>query len=98
MGALGARGLRCGWREQDDAIWEAARYLGFRRAGRKIQKAFKSAINSAIRAGLLERGGQCFRGILDPCRLISLRMSRRRKAPWLTAISQACSMRSQGWR
>ena len=45
------------WWDRKDAIREAARYLGFRRTGHGIQKAFKSAINSALRAGLLEREG-----------------------------------------
>ena len=39
------------------AVRAAARHLGFRRVGRNIQAAFKSAINAAIRRGLLERDG-----------------------------------------
>ena len=35
----------------------AARHLGFRRTGKRIKSAFKSAINAAIRLGLLERDG-----------------------------------------
>lgn len=45
------------WIERDEAIITAARYLGFRRTGRNIQAAFKSAINAAIRRGLIERDG-----------------------------------------
>jgi hypothetical protein len=42
------------WWEREDAIRAAARRLGFRRTGSQIRKAFKSAINGAIRRGLLE--------------------------------------------
>jgi hypothetical protein len=45
------------WWTRDEAITAAARHLGFRRTGEKIRKAFKSAINAAIRRGLLERDG-----------------------------------------
>ena len=45
------------WRTRDEAITAAARHLGFRRTGEKIRTAFKSAINAAIRRGLLERDG-----------------------------------------
>lgn len=45
------------WWEREDAIRAAARYLGFRRTGRQIRDAFKSAINGAIRRGLLEYNG-----------------------------------------
>lgn len=45
------------WQTRDDATTAAARHLGFRRTGRKIKSAFKSAINGAIRRGLLERDG-----------------------------------------
>lgn len=45
------------WWTRDDAITSAARHLRFRRTGEKIRKAFKSAINAAIRRGLLERDG-----------------------------------------
>ena len=45
------------WCQRADAITTTARYLGFRRTGKKIAAALKSAINSAIRRGLLERGG-----------------------------------------
>lgn len=46
-----------GWQSRDDAITAAARYLGFRRAGRNISAAFKSAINAGLRRGLIERDG-----------------------------------------
>lgn len=46
-----------GWQSRDDAITAAARYLGYRRTGRKIAAAFKSAINAALRLGLIERDG-----------------------------------------
>jgi hypothetical protein len=46
-----------GWQTRTDAITAAARHLGYRRTGRKIVSAFKSAINSALRRGLIERDG-----------------------------------------
>lgn len=45
------------WHTRDEAIKAAARYLGFRRTGRNIQAAFKSAINAGIRRNLLDRDG-----------------------------------------
>jgi hypothetical protein len=42
------------WILREDAIRESARMLGFARTGRQIQAAFKSAINGAIRRGILE--------------------------------------------
>lgn len=42
------------WWGRQDAIRAAAHRLGFRRTGSQIRKAFKSAINGAIRRGLLE--------------------------------------------
>ena len=51
------------WWEQSEAIRAAARHLGFRRTGKKIQQAFKSAINGAIRRGLLERDGENLRRV-----------------------------------
>ncbi len=45
------------WWTRDDAITAAARHLGFRRTGKKIQDAFRSAIRTALRRGLLERDG-----------------------------------------
>ena len=49
------------WVEREDAIRAAARHLGFRRTGRQIRDAFKSAINGAIRRGLLESDGKLIR-------------------------------------
>jgi hypothetical protein len=49
------------WCERKDAIRAAAAYLGFQRTGARIELAFKSAINAAIRRGLLEREGQQIR-------------------------------------
>lgn len=46
--------LARGWTEREDAIRAATRYLGFRRTGPALHAAFKSAINGAIRRGLLE--------------------------------------------
>jgi hypothetical protein len=51
------------WWDQEDAIRAAVRYLGFRRTGSAIQEAFRSAINGAIRQGLLERDGTMLRVI-----------------------------------
>ena len=45
------------WLTRDEAVTAAARHLGFRRTGKDIQAAFKSAINSAIRSGSIERDG-----------------------------------------
>ncbi len=42
------------WVEREEAIRAAARHLGFRRTGPALQEAFKSAINGAIRRGLIE--------------------------------------------
>jgi hypothetical protein len=55
LGAIGTT-----WWDQEDAIRAAARHLGFRRTGSAIQEAFKSAINGAIRQGLIERDGYRF--------------------------------------
>jgi hypothetical protein len=49
------------WWEREEAIRAAARHLGFRRAGSLIRDAFKSAINGALRRGLIERDGQQIR-------------------------------------
>ncbi len=51
------------WWAREDAIRAAARRLGYARAGRRIVQAFKSAINGAIRRGLLEYDGQLIRRI-----------------------------------
>ena len=45
------------WQTRDEATTTTARRLGFRRTGSKIVAAFKSAINAAIRRGLVERDG-----------------------------------------
>jgi len=45
------------WWTRDDLIYGTARWLGFRRTGQVIRDALKSAINAAIRRGLLERDG-----------------------------------------
>lgn len=42
---------------RDDAIVAAARHLGYRRTGKHIRAAFKSAINAALRRNLLEKDG-----------------------------------------
>jgi hypothetical protein len=49
------------WVEREDAIRAAARHLGFRRTGSQIRDAFKSAINGAIRRGLLKYDGDYLR-------------------------------------
>jgi len=49
------------WWTRDDAIRAAAHRLGFRRTGRQIRDAFKSAITGAIRLGLLEHNGDSIR-------------------------------------
>ena len=55
------RGMGKKWWTRDDAIRAAARRLGFTRTGRQIRDAFKSAINGAIRRGLLEYDGDIVR-------------------------------------
>jgi len=45
------------WQTRAEATTAAARHLGYRRTGHKIAAAFKSAINAAIRRGLIERDG-----------------------------------------
>ena len=49
------------WWDRADAIRVATRRLGFRRTGSRITKAFKSAINGAIRRNLLESNGDLVR-------------------------------------
>ena len=49
------------WMERDDAIRAAAGHLGFRRVRNNIRDAFKTAINGAIRRGLLEYEGSQIR-------------------------------------
>ncbi|HLE61828.1 MAG TPA: hypothetical protein VI750_01750, partial [Pyrinomonadaceae bacterium] len=55
------KGMGKKWWTRDDAIRAAARRLGFQRTGSHISKAFKSAINGAIRRGLLEGDGPSIR-------------------------------------
>lgn len=43
--------------DREQAITAAAPYVGFRRTGSTIRDAFRSAINAAIRRGVLERDG-----------------------------------------
>ncbi|CAN5478777.1 hypothetical protein BH20ACI3_BH20ACI3_02160 [soil metagenome] len=57
------KGMGKKWWTRDDAIRDAARRLGFRRTGRQIRDAFKSAINGAIRRGLLEYEGDMIRRV-----------------------------------
>jgi hypothetical protein len=49
--------LGTSWWERDELMRSTARYLGFRRTGSEIKKTLKSAINGAIRRGLLEYEG-----------------------------------------
>jgi len=49
------------WWAREDAIRAAARRLGYARTGSRIRDTFKSAINGAIRRGLLEYDGQLIR-------------------------------------
>ena len=54
------------WTERERAIKAAARYLGFRRTGSSIHDAFKSAINSAIRRGLIGTDRKMIRKSREP--------------------------------
>lgn len=45
------------WVTRAEAIRQASRHLGFRRTGASIEKALRSAINSALRRGELEKNG-----------------------------------------
>lgn len=49
------------WWDREAAIVAAARHLGFKRTGSLIRDAFKSAINGAIRRGLIEYSGSMIR-------------------------------------
>jgi hypothetical protein len=49
------------WTDEEEAIRMGARYLGFRRTGSLIQKAFKSALRGALMQGQLERDRQYLR-------------------------------------
>ena len=51
------------WWAREDAIRAASRRLGYARTGRRITQAFKSAINGAIRRGLLEYNGRQIRRV-----------------------------------
>jgi hypothetical protein len=55
------KGMGKKWWTREDAIRAAAHRLGFRRTGRQIRDAFKSAITGAIRRGLLEYAGDVIR-------------------------------------
>jgi hypothetical protein len=55
------KGMGKKWWTRDDAIRAAVHRLGFRRTGRQIHDAFKSAMNGAIRRGLLEYDDQLIR-------------------------------------
>jgi len=59
------KGMGRKWWTRDDAIRAAARRLGFHRTGTQIREAFKSAINGAIRRGLLEYDGNRVRRLKD---------------------------------
>lgn len=50
-------GMDTAWWEREDLIHSTTRWLGFRKTGPVIRKALKSAINGAIRRGLLEYEG-----------------------------------------
>jgi len=52
-----------GWWHRDKAINAAARHIGFRRTGSEIRKAFKSAINGAIRRMEVEYDGEWIRRV-----------------------------------
>jgi hypothetical protein len=47
--------------ERDEAIKLAATHLGFKRVGKKVDEAFRSAINGAIRRGLVAYKGNLIR-------------------------------------
>lgn len=49
------------WTERDEAVKLAARQLGFARTGSLIKEEFKSAINSGLRRGVLEKDGTLIR-------------------------------------
>jgi hypothetical protein len=49
------------WWAREEAIRAASRRIGYARTGRRITQAFKSAINGAIRRGLLEYDDQLIR-------------------------------------
>jgi hypothetical protein len=49
------------WTDEADAIRAGAHYLGFRRTGSQIERAFRSAINGGLRQGVIERDGRYIR-------------------------------------
>jgi hypothetical protein len=55
--------MRSKWWERDKVIRAAAHYLGFAKAGSRIQKAFASAITGLIRQGQVERDGAYIRRV-----------------------------------
>ena len=66
MASLGTdRNVRT-WMDQDEAIVHAARYLGFKNTGKRIQHRLKHAIRLLIRDGVLERNGKQIRRT-SPC-------------------------------
>ncbi len=50
-----------GWISREGAIHATARHMGYRRVGRHIRAAMKSAMNGAIRRGLIEADGDRIR-------------------------------------
>ncbi len=53
--------LGAGWHERDDALRTLTQWLGFRRAGERIQETFASIVNGLIRADRLETEGSRIR-------------------------------------
>jgi len=47
----------CTWHTRDEAMIATARYLGFRRTGKRIRRTPKSTINAALRRDEIERDG-----------------------------------------
>jgi hypothetical protein len=45
------------WTDREEAMRLVARHLGFQKAGSAFKQAMKSAINAAIRRGLIESRG-----------------------------------------
>ncbi len=45
--------------EREDVIRDVANHLGFRRLSETVRDPIKSAINGAIRRGILEYNGSC---------------------------------------
>ncbi|MDZ7697645.1 MAG: hypothetical protein U5R49_12240 [Deltaproteobacteria bacterium] len=48
---------------REEAIREAAKYLGFQRITQKVQTALKNAIRTAIRRGIFEGDGEEIRRV-----------------------------------